>query len=494
MKHTITIEGRTVAIHERTIQGDDKQLDKTAYVHSDAQGSVSLVTDNSRAISFRNEYTPFGESIENLSGNGSFDKQQERGYTGHRMIASANVINMNARIYDPAIARFTSPDTVVPDTTMSMAHNRYIYVYNNPIKYVDPDGHCPICVFIIGAIIFTIGATSDDSFIHSVGTVVGSLMMFYGAALANTSAVGLDAFVAGAKNLSIEQMIVGGSSAGGASSFIASGGDIGETFRGAFLGGVGAAVSYGIGHGFGKNWTTATKALAHGVSQGIISELRGGEFKSGFIGGFLGKMTGGLAETMFDDKVAQYIAVTMIGGAVSEAAGGDFLDGAISAAMVHLFNDLQNESIKKDYAKLNAMMKADSDKIITLSVNDVKTIARYMYLQGSEWKAEGVSFSYAMENKADTIIRQNQIKFVIVNGKTYLGGEVNYIGIGAVNAAYGYPRMGLLAGIVYWNAGQYLGFHERIGTYAPGFLASHNITTIPNNYRWAFVGQYYGGK
>lgn len=47
-------------------------------------------------------------------------------------------------------------------------------------------------------------------------------------------------------------------------------------------------------------------------------------------------------ETMFDDKVAQYIAVTMIGGAVSEAAGGDFLDGAISAAMVHLFNDLSD--------------------------------------------------------------------------------------------------------------------------------------------------------
>lgn len=29
------------------------------------------------------------------------------------------------------------------------------------------------------------------------------------------------------------------------------------------------------------------QALAHGISQGAISELRGGSFKSGFIGGFL---------------------------------------------------------------------------------------------------------------------------------------------------------------------------------------------------------------
>ncbi len=193
MKHTITIEGRTVAIHERTMQGDDKQLDKTAYVHSDAQGSVSLVTDNSRAISFRNEYTPFGESIENLSGNGSFDKQQQRGYTGHRMLASANVINMNARIYDPAIARFTSPDTIVPDSTNPMAHNRYIYVYNNPIKYVDPDGHFVCWIFALGAAIFTVGATSDNAFIHSIGTVVGSLIMMYGAGVFDLSQAGFTA-------------------------------------------------------------------------------------------------------------------------------------------------------------------------------------------------------------------------------------------------------------------------------------------------------------
>jgi hypothetical protein len=35
-----------------------------------------------------------------------------------------------------------SPDTVVPDLRGAQAWNRYCYVDNNPLKYVDPTGHC----------------------------------------------------------------------------------------------------------------------------------------------------------------------------------------------------------------------------------------------------------------------------------------------------------------------------------------------------------------
>jgi RHS repeat-associated protein len=55
-------------------------------------------------------------------------------------IACSGLINMNARLYDPVVGRFLSPDTLVPDPTSSQDYNRYSYVRNNPLKYTDPTG------------------------------------------------------------------------------------------------------------------------------------------------------------------------------------------------------------------------------------------------------------------------------------------------------------------------------------------------------------------
>ncbi|MFP4345125.1 MAG: RHS repeat-associated core domain-containing protein, partial [Anaerolineales bacterium] len=49
----------------------------------------------------------------------------------------------NARYYDPALGRFISADTIVPDPANPQSLNRYAYVYNNPLKYTDPSGHAP---------------------------------------------------------------------------------------------------------------------------------------------------------------------------------------------------------------------------------------------------------------------------------------------------------------------------------------------------------------
>jgi RHS repeat-associated protein len=45
-----------------------------------------------------------------------------------------------ARYYDPTIGRFISADTIVPSSMNPQALNRYSYVYNNPLKYIDPTG------------------------------------------------------------------------------------------------------------------------------------------------------------------------------------------------------------------------------------------------------------------------------------------------------------------------------------------------------------------
>lgn len=74
-----------------------------------------------------------------------------RGYTGHEHLPKYGLINMNARLYDPAIGRFLSPDPYVQTPDFSQSFNRYSYAMNNPFKYTDPDGE--IAWFIAGAIV-----------------------------------------------------------------------------------------------------------------------------------------------------------------------------------------------------------------------------------------------------------------------------------------------------------------------------------------------------
>ncbi|OFY04237.1 MAG: hypothetical protein A2W93_05945 [Bacteroidetes bacterium GWF2_43_63] len=49
--------------------------------------------------------------------------------------------NTNGRVYDPIIGRFLSPDPVLQDPTNAQNYNKYSYVLNNPLKYVDPSGY-----------------------------------------------------------------------------------------------------------------------------------------------------------------------------------------------------------------------------------------------------------------------------------------------------------------------------------------------------------------
>jgi hypothetical protein len=53
-------------------------------------------------------------------------------------------MDYNARFYSPRLRKFTQPDTIVPSPANPQSWNRYSYVANNPIKYIDPSGHCSI--------------------------------------------------------------------------------------------------------------------------------------------------------------------------------------------------------------------------------------------------------------------------------------------------------------------------------------------------------------
>src|SRR5690606_27573200 len=64
----------------------------------------------------------------------------DRGYTGHEHLKTVGLIHMNGRIYDPALRRFLSPDNFVQDVHNTQNYNRYGYVLNNPLTYIDQNG------------------------------------------------------------------------------------------------------------------------------------------------------------------------------------------------------------------------------------------------------------------------------------------------------------------------------------------------------------------
>ncbi len=63
-------------------------------------------------------------------------------YTGQlSQMEQVGLYHYGARWFDPAGARFTQADTLVPENQGMQAWDRYAYVNNNPVNAVDPTGH-----------------------------------------------------------------------------------------------------------------------------------------------------------------------------------------------------------------------------------------------------------------------------------------------------------------------------------------------------------------
>jgi RHS repeat-associated protein len=95
-----------------------------------------------------------------------------RGYTGHEHLPEFGLINMNARLYDPAVGRFLSPDPFVQAPDFSQSFNRYSYCLNNPLIYTDPTGEYFLIDDLIAAIIGgTVNLVTNiiQGNIHSIG-------------------------------------------------------------------------------------------------------------------------------------------------------------------------------------------------------------------------------------------------------------------------------------------------------------------------------------
>ena len=127
------------------------------FLHRDYLGSILQVADNKGNIIEENSFDAWGsrrdpDTQEIYTGTEVPSLMTGRGFTGHEHLDGFGLIHMNARLYDPILGRFLSPDPYVqlPDFTQAM--NRYGYCMNRPLCYVDKNGEI-IGWIIAGALI-----------------------------------------------------------------------------------------------------------------------------------------------------------------------------------------------------------------------------------------------------------------------------------------------------------------------------------------------------
>jgi RHS repeat-associated protein len=147
--------GNTVTIYVYNIMGQlvaeysnaQPQQNGTSFVTTDALGSARVVTDISQRVLARYDYLPYGEQMPaGMSGRSASQgyglETLTQKFTGKEHDYETGLDYFGARYYASIQGRFTSPDPLMASARAlnPQSWNRYTYVLNNPLRYVDPFG------------------------------------------------------------------------------------------------------------------------------------------------------------------------------------------------------------------------------------------------------------------------------------------------------------------------------------------------------------------
>jgi RHS repeat-associated protein len=113
----------------------------TAYLHTDALGSMGAVTDAGGTVVQALYFEPFG-GRRDQDGNAiaPLVSNVEVGFAGLRHDDELGLLDQRGRVYDPTRRRFLTPDPHVTSPLFGQSFNRYSYVVNDPVNRIDPSG------------------------------------------------------------------------------------------------------------------------------------------------------------------------------------------------------------------------------------------------------------------------------------------------------------------------------------------------------------------
>ncbi|MEX0289555.1 MAG: hypothetical protein AB3N14_10645, partial [Flavobacteriaceae bacterium] len=237
-----------------------------------------------------------------------------------------------------------SPDPVVQFPNNAQNFNRYSYVLNNPLSYMDPSGYFlsglkkffkkfwrPILAIVVGFV-----TAGWAAWYFGIGNAAGAT---FGATLKLMATGALGAGIGGGAFIGAVGGFFGG--------LVATG-----TLKGALTGAITGGIAGAVGGAFGEGgpWADVSdlefkRALAHGISGGAASEIQGGKFGAGFLSSFSSSLA---FHSSFMQKIenpfGMVLAASVIGGTASEIGGGKFQNGAVTSGFQALFNGVMSKS------------------------------------------------------------------------------------------------------------------------------------------------------
>ncbi|TCM99391.1 RHS repeat-associated protein [Paenibacillus sp. BK033] len=140
-----------------------------SYLYNGHADVTALVQDNG-TIAATYTYDVFG----NLTSQTGTVNNSIR-YAGYQYDDESGLYYLNARYYDPKIARFMSEDTYDGEQNDPLSLNLYTYGHNNPIRYTDPTGHWIVDAIFLAA---DIAAFAKKPSLANAGMVALSVASF----------------------------------------------------------------------------------------------------------------------------------------------------------------------------------------------------------------------------------------------------------------------------------------------------------------------------
>jgi RHS repeat-associated protein len=347
----------------------DGTLAQRLFFQTDHLGSISVLTNGSGGAVERLSYDAWGKR-RNPNGTddptGSITSQATRGFTGEEELSVASLVHLNGRVYDPILARFTSADPTVTEPLNPQGWNRYSYVGNDPLTFIDPNGY-DFFSDVFGGIadFFSNVFNAVTDFISS--NPIAKAIVQIGATLVLTAILGPGGALA-SLGLNAGGIAAVAAFGGAAIATGLSGGNLGQVLKSGLIAGatafafagLGSATSTSLGAGFDAGKYAAN--IAGSAAIGCVSSVAsGGSCGSGAaaaaVGSALSPITNSVfpdARTNLSDRIGGTLVQATAGGLASVAGGGKFANGAVTAGFQYLAT-VSLEDVRQRDPRMDAM-------------------------------------------------------------------------------------------------------------------------------------------